>query len=331
MRVAVLGAGAIGGTIAALLARAGHEVDVTARGENLAALRSGGLRLDGAWGAFTATVAASERLVRTPDLAFVTTKVQDAEASMAGSAAFLAGIPVVIVQNGMRSIETAERVLPQSQIVGALALYAASYVEPGQVRVTTAGQTYLGTPNPASRDAAVRAVEVLGGVMPVTATDNFTGAQWTKLIVNQINALPAITGMSAQAVISNRSLRLLLTRSMREAVLAAIASGVRFGSMQGLTDRALRLFARSPLRVGQLLPQVMKWRMGATPNPGSTLQSIRHGQSTEIDYLNGAVVEAGEGAGVPTPVNLALVELVHEVETDSRFLTSAEVLARLAD
>ena len=92
-------------------------------------------------------------------------------------------------------------------------------------------------------------------------------------------------------------LRLLLTRSIRELVRAAQAGGVRFAPMQGLTDGMLRMLARMPLAIGQLLPQLMKLRMGATPNPGSTLQSIRHGQVTEIDYLNGAVVEAGDACG----------------------------------
>ena len=329
MKVAVLGAGAIGGTIAALLTRGGHEIEVTARGDNLTALRANGLRLDGAWGSVHAQVTASETLTSAPELAFVTTKVQDAEAAMLGSASFLGGIPVVIVQNGMRSVETAERALPDSHIVGGLALYAASYMTGGQVAVTTAGPTYLGAPNPASQEALARASEVLGAVMPVTTTDNFLGAQWTKLVVNQINALPAITGMSAQAVISDRRLRLLLTRSIRELVRAAQAGGVHFAPLQGLTDGTLRMLGRMPLAVGQLLPQLMKLRMGATPNPGSTLQSIRHGRVTEIDYLNGAVVEAGARAGVATPVNRSFVELVHEVERTHVFVTPEDVLRRV--
>ena len=317
------------GTIAALLSRGGHDVEVTARGSNLAALRSGTLHLDGAWGSVHATVTASESLTRAPELAFVTTKVPDAEVAMLGSAQILGGIPVVVVQNGMRSIETAERVLPDSRVVGGLALYAASYVTGGQVAVTTAGPTYLGAPNPAALDAVALASEVLDAVMPVTTTDNFVGAQWTKLVVNQINALPAITGMSSQEVISDRRLRMLLTRSIRELVRTAQASGVRFAPMQGLTDGVLRMLGRMPLAVGQLLPQLMKLRMGATPNPGSTLQSIRHGQVTEIDYLNGAVVEAGARTGVATPVNRALVELVHEVERTHVFVTPEDVLRRI--
>jgi 2-dehydropantoate 2-reductase len=64
------------------------------------------------------------------------------------------------------------------------------------------------------------------------------------------------------------------------------------------------------------------------PNPGSTLQSIRRGQPTEIDYLNGAVVAAAEAAGRHAPVNEALTRMVHEVERSGAFLPPAEVVRR---
>jgi 2-dehydropantoate 2-reductase len=69
--------------------------------------------------------------------------------------------------------------------------------------------------------------------------------------------------------------------------------------------------------------------MGAVPNPGSTLQSIRRGQLTEIDFLNGAVVAAAKKGGVAAPINEQIVHLVHEVEHTGSFLTPAEVVARV--
>jgi 2-dehydropantoate 2-reductase len=69
--------------------------------------------------------------------------------------------------------------------------------------------------------------------------------------------------------------------------------------------------------------------MGSVPNPGSTLQSITRGQLTEIDFLNGAVVEAAKDGGVAAPINQQIVDLVHEVERTGSFLTPAEVIARV--
>ncbi|MEC5168433.1 2-dehydropantoate 2-reductase [Glaciihabitans sp. GrIS 2.15] len=325
MRVAVIGAGAIGGTIAALLARAGHEVQVVARGEQLTALLGTGLQLVGGWGDFTVQVDAVKSLTVSPDIAFLTTKAQDARGALRANAEFLVGIPVVVVQNGLEGINSARQAAPRSDIVGALALYAASYLSPGIITVTTTGPTFLG----GSVLPALYASKILGAIMPVELTDNFEGAQWTKLIVNHVNGLSAATGLSVQEVIGDRQLRAIMTETMREAVRVARASGIEFAPLQGLSPRTLSALVRLPASVGQLLPLRMRRRMGSRPNPGSTLQSIRRGQPTEIDYLNGAVVQRGAAVGVPTPVSAELVDLVHEVERSGEFIPTATVIERM--
>jgi len=329
MRIGVVGAGAVGGTIAALLDRGGHEVAVSARGEAAAVLRERGLRLTGAWGDHLARLRASETLEGRPELAFVCVKAQDAEAAIAANRAALDDATVVVVQNGLHGIESAARLLPGAECLGGLALYAASYAGPGEVAVTTDGSTYLGEgpgdPSPATR----RVAEILGAVMPAIATANFVGCQWSKLIVNQVNAMPAITGLSAQETIADARLRRIITASMREAVRVGLDSGVRFGRLQGLSHGLLSAFAAAPTALGQALPRLMARRMGATPNPGSTLQSLRRGRRTEIDHLNGAVVDAATRLGRDAPLNRALTRLVHEVEERGAFLPPATVAARV--
>ncbi|MFF1877667.1 ketopantoate reductase family protein [Leifsonia sp. NPDC058230] len=329
MRIGVIGAGAIGGTIAALLDRVGHLVEVTARGEHLEKIRSSGLRLSGAWGDHVARVEAAETLHSRPELVFVCTKAQDAAAAIRENRAQLAGIPVVIVQNGLAGLDQARTLLPDSDCVGALALYAASYLSPGSVTVTTAATTYLGAGSGEPPEAAVFATRILDAAMPAVAVENFSGSQWTKLIVNQINAMPAITGLSAQDTLGDQRLRHIITASMREATRVGFEAGVRYGSIQGLTNTLLRFVASAPLWAAQLVPLMMRRRMGDTPNPGSTLQSIRRGQPTEIDYLNGAIVDEAGQLGTTAPINAALAELVHEVERTRRFLPAETVVERM--
>lgn len=328
MRIAVIGAGAVGGTFAALLSAAGHDVQVTARGEQLAAIRAGGIHLLGAFGNHHAVVGASEILTQTFELVVVATKAQDASAALTENALVLGGTPVLVIQNGLESLATAEKLLSRSYVVGGLALFAASFLKPGEIDATTGGTLVIGGGPP---DATALIAEILGAVLPVTISRNFVGAQWTKLVVNHVNALPAITGLPVQEVIAQRPLRLALTESIREAVRVAGASGIRFEKMQGLSRGVLRIVGLVPVGTGQALPLLMARRMGDTPNPGSTLQSIRRGQPTEIDYLNGAVVAQGLAVGVPTPVSAALVEMVHEVEQTGSFLTPAAVIRRLTD
>ena len=327
MRIAVIGAGAVGGAIAALLSGAGHEVEITARGAHLEAIRDHGIRLHGAWGEATAAVAAAERMSAPADLVIVTTKAQDAVAAIADNVASIGDSPLLVVQNGLDGIANARAAAPGARVVGGLAMFAASYLSPGEVTITTPNPTFIGGDD----DAAAREFErVLSPVLPVRRIDDFASAQWTKLLINQVNALPAVTGLSVQEVISHSGLRRVLVQSMREGVLAGHALGVRFAKLGGLGDASLSAFARAPYWAAQQLPLLMRRRMGAVPNPGSTLQSIRRDQPSEIDYLNGAVVAAGERGGVATPINALIVRLVHEVESSKAFVVPEVVVARAA-
>jgi 2-dehydropantoate 2-reductase len=325
MRIGVIGAGAVGGAIAALLDRAGHEVEVTARGAHLAAIREHGLRLSGGWVDHVARVAAHELLERAPELVIVATKAQDARAAIRDNVAILRGVPVVVIQNGLEAIPTARAAAPRSDIVGGLALFASSYLSPGEIVVTTAGRLYLGVEDGASDLPARYAARVLGDALPTEVLPNLRGAQWSKLVINQVNALPAITGLSVQAVIAIAPLRRIMAASIRENARIGLASGVHFEPLQGLNHGLMRLISIAPLWAAQVLPRIMSRRIGSVPNPGSTLQSIRRGQATEIDYLNGAVVRAAEAIGRTAPVNAAMVRLVHEVERRGEFLTTDEV------
>ena len=328
MRIGVVGAGAVGGAIAALLARGGHDVEVTARGEHLEAMRRGGLQLRGAWGNFTADVTANDVLTRGPELAIVATKAQDAVAAIRQNIALLRGVPVVLIQNGLEGLMSARAAAPRSDFIGGLAMFASSYLSPGAITVTTSGPLYLGGDAAEGDVPALYAQSVLAQVMGTKVVPNFTGAQWTKLVVNMVNALPAITGLYAQEVIADRRLRRIFTASLRETVRVGLATGVRFESLQGLTHARLRLLARRPLWAGQVVPVLMRVRLGPVPNPGSTLQSIRRGQPTEIDFLNGAVVRAADAVGADAPVNALLQALVHEVEETGAFIPVDEVARR---
>ena len=328
MRVAVIGAGALGGLFATLLALAGHDLTVTARPTTRAILQANGIRLSGGYGDAHCRVVAREVLTETPDLTLVCTKAQDAASAISENAALLDGSPVIIVQNGLDGVETAQNLLPNSECFGLLTLIAAHYIGPGLVTVTTAASSYLGR-GAGQADAVTRHWQaVLDEAFPTVAAANFVGAQWTKLVVNMLNALPAITGLSVQAVIEDAPLRRILTESMQETVQVGVARNVTFGSLQSMSDRSLRVFARLPVALGQSLPLQMGARMGQVANLGSTLQSIQRAQLTEIDYLNGAVVREAVRAGRSAPVNALLTALVHEVEISREFVRPAEVVAR---
>lgn len=329
VRIGIVGAGAIGGTFAALLDRAGHEVVVTARGEHLDAIRERGLVLRGAWGEHVARIGAAQVLPAPPDLALITVKAQDGPAAAAAHATLLTGVPVVVIQNGLAGPQALRRTLPASPLIGGLSLIAASYLEPGVVTVTASGVTVLAT-DTATRAELADAAAVLRQAAPVSTAPDLVGAQWSKLVVNQLNAAAAITGLPAQQALASPAMRRAVALAMRETLRVGRAAGVRLGGIPGLTPGVLRMLDLLPPAVsGRLLAARMVDRMGSVPNPGSTLQSIRRGRPSEIDHLSGAVVTEGERIQVPTPVNRRIVALVHEVEADGRFVPPDDAARRI--
>ncbi|MGT2424710.1 ketopantoate reductase family protein [Amnibacterium kyonggiense] len=329
MRIGIIGAGALGGTFAALLDRAGHDVVVTARGAQLDAIRDGGLRLDGGYGDVLARVRAAEVLPAAPDLALLAVKAQDAQAAAAQNAAALDGVPVVVVQNGLEGPQALAAALPTSPRIGAASMIAASFLSPGVVTVTAPGVTVLAaaTATVAQRDAAAA---VLGSVVEVRTAPDLAGLQWSKLVVNQLNAAPAITGTPLQEALGSRALTTAIAAAMRETIRVARADGVRLEGLPALPPALIRAIDRLPLPIASgVLRRGVTARMGPVPNPGSTLQSLRRGRPTEIDHLSGAVVAAGARLGVPTPVNRRIVELVHGVEATGAFLPAVEAARAL--
>jgi 2-dehydropantoate 2-reductase len=159
--------------------------------------------------------------------------------------------------------------------------------------------------------------------------DNIRGAQWTKLLINQVNALPAITGMSVQQTIADPALLAMLARGMVETVAVGDAGGVAWGRIGAMDADAVARVREGGTAAAAELAQHLAAGMGDVPNPASMLQSIRRGRTTEVDAINGAIVDYGTSLGIPTPVNAALIGLVRDAQSGAPPLTPAEVLSRL--
>ena len=327
MRVAVIGAGAIGSVIGGLLARANEEVVLIGRRPHVDAVNRDGLRIDGALGTMQVRVGAAETLGFRPDLALLTAKTQVVAATAREVSPYVVGVPVVTMQNGVRSDELVADVLGAEDILSCVVLFGATFLEPGSVTYAPPGRLVLGAPFGPIEERTRTVAALLNKAVPTHLTANIAGAHWTKLIINENNALPAVTGLSIQDVNRQPALRRLSVLMMREAVATIAAAGIKLVSLPGVPAAALRAMLRLPLPATSHLVGLLSQSLGNTPALGSTLQSVRRGEKTEIDYLNGEVVALGKRTGIPTPYNGAVVKLVHEVEATGTFLTTEEVTA----
>lgn len=318
--IAIIGAGAIGSALGALLSRAGHEVTLIARPAQVEAIRREGLRVDGALGSFVVRPAAAEALAFRPDLAFLTVKTQDVLAALQAHRVLLEGVPLVTFQNGVRGDELAASVLPAQQLVSAVVNIHANYLEPGTVTLLYPGPLVVGRPF-GPNDAQVQAIAaLLRAAVPTTLSQNIRGVHWLKLIVNLNNAFPALCNATFHRIYADRDLGKLAVRVMLEGLRVAERAGIRLESLPDTSAALIRLIEWLPLRLAAMVAAAKLRRMESRwPLLGSTLQSLQRRRPTEIDYLNGEIVRLGRDLGIAAPLNAAVLDMVHEVERSGKF------------
>ena len=325
-RIAIVGAGAVGSALGALLHRAGGNVVLIARPAHTAAIRQHGLRVDGDGGDFIAPVEAVESLNFRPDLVLLTVKTQDVVAAVKANQTFLNDVPVVTFQNGVRSDELVGSILSREQILSAVGLMHVTYLLPGKVTVVYRGELMLGCPF-GPRDSRLEDIaHILNQAVPTLLTDNIQGVHWLKLIVNLNNALPAITNLTVSEVYRSTFLRSLAVGLIREGLRVIDRANIRLESLPEVSVGLTKLINWMPPGIaGRIAAAKVRRLTTVWPLWGSTLQSIQRGRPTEIDYLNGEIVELGKRCGEATPLNSRIVELVHQVERTGQFLSAEEI------
>ena len=324
LKVAVIGAGAVGGLVGGLLAEAGEDVTLIGRAAHVERIRERGLRLRGVVGERVVRVDAAESLEERPDLAVFAMKTQDLAAACREAAPVIGRNPVVTMQNGLRCDRIARRFFDPAQVVGCVVYSMATFLEPGEIECGVRGWLTIGdafSPRPSRLREIKRTLEK---ALPVRISRDIAASRRTKLVTNLNNALPAVTGRPLQEVYFSDQTSALPLRLMREGLETLSAAGLGIDrSPQAL---AMRLAARLPESVpAALFKAASKTRLGGTPMFGSTWQSVMRGSPTEVDYLNGEILALGERIGHPTPYNARVVRLVHEVEESGRFRSLEEL------
>jgi 2-dehydropantoate 2-reductase len=302
-RIAVLGAGAMGGLYGARLARdpANRVAMIDPDAGRIGAIARDGLTLEAPEGRTTVRVeaATSPEGLGPRDLVIVLVKAFDT-ASAAASAALLAGpgTMVLTLQNGLGNIEALAKVLGPERVVGGTTSFGAVAGEGGIVELRGLGETVVGVPGGGGGPGMGRLAAALDRAgLAAKAADDIEARIWGKLAVNAgINALAGLLGVPNGALLTADWTRRLMEAAVGEAVEAAAGAGV------GLDFRAVH--ART-LEICRL----------TAANICSTLQDLRRGRRTEIDFINGAVVEAAARASVPAPVNRLLASMIRAKES----------------
>ena len=294
MKIAVIGAGGVGGYFGAKLAQAGHDVAFVARGAHLAAMQGAGLRVESAGGdiALARVRATGDPASLAPvDVVMFCVKLWDIERAAAQVAPLVARGGVAIpFQNGIDAPTILTRVLGATHVLGGVAYIAASIRAPGVIaHVGSMARLRVGAFDARLAEHAQRfaAACTAAGIEAEVAAD-IRRAIWEKFVF--LNALSGLTCLARQplgVVRSDPDLRAAFEASMRETVAVAAAQGVVLGEE----------FLARQLRALDGLPAEMR---------ASMLHDLVAGNRLEAPWLAGRVAELARESGIAAPINATI-------------------------
>ena len=328
MKIAVIGAGAIGSVIAGYLAEKKEDVYLVGRSPAVEAVRRSGLHISGVRGQMHVSVAMYDTLVSKPDLAILATKTQDIEGVFGAHAAFLEGALILTTQNGIRAEQIVAHYVPQDKIISSIVMFGATYLEPGKVVHNFEGAWILGGVNGAQ---AVDKAQTLRGVLEKAFTaivsPDIQGMKYLKIFVNANNCIPAVLGVSMQEAFSDLEVSRISVAIWKEALDIMKLSGRTLVSLPGFpVENVTRLVSLPGAEATKIFSGIMT-ALSSEPLYGSILQSIKRGRASEIDYINGEFVAEAKRVGTKAPLNAKLVNMVHEVEKTNTFFSKDELLS----
>jgi len=303
VRIAILGAGALGCAIGTALVENGNDVWLLNRSAvHVAAMQSHGLRVDDSRGSRRIMVNASTQPtdVGPVDLVIVLVKSFHTDTAMRGAQALIGSQTLVLsLQNGLGHEDVLANIVGRERVVAGKTYVGGVMLGPGHIESGVTGKdTYVGELGGEMTPRLMAIVDTFNGAgLRTIASDNILGTMWDKLLVNvATGALTGTTGLTYG--------QLYGTPELKRTGLAAVAEAMSVAKVAGITLSVTD--PEHPWRLaGEGLSDSFKTSM---------LQSLEKGSITEIDFINGAVVRWGERYGVPTPVNATLVACIKGIE-----------------
>ena len=290
MRVAVMGAGSIGGYFGAMLSRGGNEVTLIARGPHLEAIAEHGLKVVRDDEEFIVRCQATDdpNRVGAVDLVLLTVKTYHNEQAIPSMAPMVGqGTTVLCLQNGIDSYQSAGRAFGADMVLPGAAYIEAGMNGPGVVTQTGGfvqiafGETEGGG---SERCQAISEALVQSGI-PAQISDDIQQTLWTKFLF--IATMAGVTSMSRQTM-----LELMLQPEWRQVIVACMREIETVGRAAGVNLEP------------RIVQETLDYIEGSMGQALASMHSdILAGRPLELEALNGAVCRAGSAANVPTPIN----------------------------
>lgn len=327
MKIAVIGAGAIGSLVAGYLKLKDEDVSLVGRSEAVSAIIAHGLKISGIRGDFKVPIDASELLLSKPELVILATKTQDIEEALKQNLTFLKDSIILTTQNGVQADNIVAKYIAKENIISSIVMFGATYLEPGKVVHNFEGSWVVGSifsarPN----EKVILDSLILDKAFPVIVSEEMTGMKYLKIFVNANNCIAAILGVSMQEAFSDLDISRISISIWKEGFDIISKAGINLVSLPGFPlENITKLVSLPSIEAAKIFSGIIV-KLSKDPLYGSILQSIKRKRSSEIDYINGEFVRLAGEHNLYAPLNRKLVEMVHRVEQTNKFFAKEEFL-----
>jgi len=325
MKIAIIGAGAIGGVVAAYLKKAGEDVVLVGHGDQVDAVNARGLTVKGVRGTETIKLPAMTRLDKPYDLVIFTVKTQDLEEAFIHNAEFLESGLVLTTQNGVQADNILSGHFERDRQLSSIVMFGATYVKPGELTFNFEGDWILGRPLMPLDPTAHRVAEILGKAFKIVTSTNIIGQKYLKLFVNFNNCIPALVGKSMQETFADMDMCTLSIMLLKEGLAIVGDAKIELVSLPDFPKERVYGLAAMPLEQAAGIMNKTLTSLSKKPLYGSILQSVMRGKTSEIDFINGEVVHLANNLKMPSVLNTKVVDMVHEVERTGVYFTFEQV------
>lgn len=337
MRIAIIGAGAIGGVVAANLKKAGEDIVLIGRSDQVDVIGKQGLTIKGVRGTETIKVPVMTRLDKPYDLVIFAVKTQDIEEAFLHNSEFLEqGGLILTTQNGVQADNILSGHFERDRQLSSIVMFGATYkagreLSPGKEGDSPLyihnfeGDWIIGRPLMPLDPTAHEVAGVLGKAFKVVTSTNIMGQKYLKLFVNFNNCIPALVGKSMQETFVDIDLCRLSIMLLKEGVDIVTRAEIELVSLPDFPKERIYGLVKMPLEQAAGIMNKTLTTLSKEPLYGSILQSIMRGKTSEIDFINGEIAHLANHFKIPATLNSRVVDMVHEVERTGKYFTIEEV------
>ncbi len=326
MNIAVIGAGAIGGVVAGYLKKAGEDVVLIGRSDQVDAINAKGLTIKGVRGTDTIKLPARTSLDKPYDLVIFAVKTQDIEEAFAHNSDFFdQDSQVLTTQNGVQADNLLSSHFERDQQFSSIVMFGATYISPAEITFNFEGDWIIGRPLMPLDPKTHAVAEVLGNAFKIVTSTNIMGQKYLKLFLNLNNCIPGIIGKSMQETYADIDLCRLSIMLLKEAVEVLSFANIELVSLPDFPKERIYGMVKMPIEQAAGIINKTLTTLSKEPLYGSILQSIIRGKSSEIDFINGEIAQLANHFKVPVTLNSKIVDMVHEVERTGKYFSIEDV------